>query len=366
MQWIDNTNYLEATSKDFKWKEKIASFDLDGTIIEVKSGKKFALNAEDWKFFGNKNIITNKLKELIDDNFCIVIISNQKGIGKSKNNTSKEEWKKKLDDIYKKINLPLKVYASLYGDKFRKPFPTLFNKVIDKELKDKKLEIDKNNSFYCGDACGRNEDHSDTDYKFALNNKIKFYTPEELFLGEEIDKNILTLDYVELKKSNKENITFTKSGDKELVILVGYQGSGKSYYATEILEKNGFTRINMDILKTKTKCLKMCETKMKDGHDIVIDNTNPDTKTRKEYIDLAKKYNYNITCVEIDCSKELAIHNALFRSYISNATIIPTIAFNMYKKKYKKPEKNEGFDKIIKVNLNFVPANHPDYFMYFY
>ena len=30
--------------------------------------------------------------------------------------------------------------------------------------------------------CGRKNDNGDTDLKFAINNKIKFYAPEEIFL----------------------------------------------------------------------------------------------------------------------------------------------------------------------------------------
>ena len=54
---------------------------------------------------------------------------------------------------------------------------------------DKSVKIEKKESFYCGDAAGRKKskarlrnDFSSSDYLFAYNIGIKFYTPETLFL----------------------------------------------------------------------------------------------------------------------------------------------------------------------------------------
>jgi histidinol phosphatase-like enzyme len=45
-------------------------------------------------------------------------------------------------------------------------------------------EVDMEESFMCGDAAGRDEDHSDADVHFAVNLGIRFFTPEEVFLNE--------------------------------------------------------------------------------------------------------------------------------------------------------------------------------------
>ena len=48
--------------------------------------------------------------------------------------------------------------------------------------------------------------------------------------------------------------------------------------------------MNRDTLKTREKCLKVAEEAMVKGENVVIDNTNPAAKDRKDYIDLANKY----------------------------------------------------------------------------
>lgn len=40
---------------------KIASFDMDDTLIRVKSGAKFSTNADDWVFW-HETKVTNKLR----------------------------------------------------------------------------------------------------------------------------------------------------------------------------------------------------------------------------------------------------------------------------------------------------------------
>lgn len=69
-------------------KVKIAGFDMDGTWIETKSGKRFATDVHDWKWF-HPTLVRAKLQELVRAGFEIVLFSNQNGIAKG--NVTAEE-----------------------------------------------------------------------------------------------------------------------------------------------------------------------------------------------------------------------------------------------------------------------------------
>jgi bifunctional polynucleotide phosphatase/kinase len=49
------------------------------------------------------------------------------------------------------------------------------------------------------------------------------------------------------------------------------------------------------------------------GKSVVIDNTNPESATRKRYIDLAKKSKKAVRCVWVSTPRELAQHLNLVR-----------------------------------------------------
>jgi bifunctional polynucleotide phosphatase/kinase len=53
---------------------KIAGFDMDHTLIEPKSNKKFGTGPTDWKFWDNS--VKTKLSELHKEGFKIVIFTN--------------------------------------------------------------------------------------------------------------------------------------------------------------------------------------------------------------------------------------------------------------------------------------------------
>lgn len=362
MNWITNDEYIEGTHKNFILKEKIAAFDLDNTLVTPRSNNKFPVSCADWILFSDN--IPKKLKSLTKEGYCIVIISNQAGISKGK--VDQEEWIKKINNIQKYIGIPIKVFASKGNNVFRKPYPTFWN-----QLK-KQIDVNSDGSFYCGDACGRKGDHSDTDYKFALNVGVKFMLPEVLFDNKnipEFSRPCHPYENYEPSDVQLPKISFKK---KDMIIMVGFPGSGKSTFVENNIIPLGYDRINMDLLKTKTKCIKMCTNSVMSGKSVVIDNTNLDKKSRKDYIDIAKKYKYTIQIMYIDCSDILLCHHSTHyrahKMFVENNTAIqaiPMVAFYKGRKMFEYPDsKTEGFG-----NLTIIPHHIPadtDFMLYYF
>lgn len=68
-----------ATDASASGKRKIAGFDMDGTLIATKSGKRFAKDASDWAWL-HPTRVRSKLQALVSAGFDLVVFSNQNGI----------------------------------------------------------------------------------------------------------------------------------------------------------------------------------------------------------------------------------------------------------------------------------------------
>ncbi|CAM9143402.1 unnamed protein product, partial [Ectocarpus fasciculatus] len=351
------------------------AFDLDGTLIQTKSGKRFAQNTKDWKFFCPS--IPEKLKELSASGKYLAIISNQNGVGRA-NGPTLTDIKEKLDDILSRIDCPIDVFCAFKKDLYRKP------RIGSYELlKSQRVQCPEQLRFtYVGDAAGRpqngsrSKDFAATDLAFALNCKAEFQTPEQLFLQSKLPLHCnLHVDsigfswpqFAEVPPVTSlpfcyfllffESAPVVAPPSPELIVLVGPPSSGKS---TRSRTDYSFAEhINQDILKTVSKCLAAAKVALKSGQSVVVDSTNVDKKTRQQWIKLAQDCNITtVRCVACVPPKAACIHLSKFR-YLDSATPpadrreIADVVFHTYYKNYVPPSVSEGFTEVIE--REFVP-----------
>lgn len=125
---IDRGELYVFTSKYVKSSKKIAAFDMDGTLIKTKSGKVHPVDTNDWQIaFPN---VGQKLKELLTDGYKIVILSNQAPIGNGR--VKIEDFKKKIENIVSKLNVPIQAYIATGKGFYRKPTTGMWKVLTEK------------------------------------------------------------------------------------------------------------------------------------------------------------------------------------------------------------------------------------------
>lgn len=148
----------------------------------------------------------------------------------------------------------------------------------------------------------------------------------------------------------------------KMTILVGNVGATKTSWAQGAMffasSKDFPIIINQDKIGTRNKCLEQAEFYMIDNFDIIIDRTNINKKQREYFINLAKKYNYEIRCINFIADPDKSFER------VKNRIDHPTIK-NMSDEKIKKiikkfgseyevPTMAEGFSSICTIYVDIV------------
>ncbi|KAJ9586248.1 hypothetical protein L9F63_020110, partial [Diploptera punctata] len=312
---IDYGKLLIYTAKNVTSKSKIAAYDVDGTIIITKSGRVFPKDYDDWKIVYSE--IPGKLKQLHENGYKIVFMTNQAGIARG--NTKVSSYKSKIERIVSKIGVPVQVFVSTGKGFYRKPAPGMWNALV--EQKNDGVPIDMTVSFFCGDAAGREanwapkkkKDFSSSDRLLAINLGLNFFTPEEHFLKNrpapfklpEFNPSALPKDTSLLNPPDTKLV----SGSKEVIIFVGSPGSGKSSFTDTYLVPKGYHHVNRDKLGSWQKCVTDMEAALSAGRSVVIDNTNPDKESRHRFVQIAHKWKVGCRCFVMATSLIHAKHN---------------------------------------------------------
>ncbi|OMJ84442.1 hypothetical protein SteCoe_14455 [Stentor coeruleus] len=347
--------------------DKVLGFDMDTTLITTKSGKTFPTNSDDWKILYPK--IPEIVQKYSNDGFRIVIFTNQKGI--KEGHQDKTGMQGKIKNVVEALGVNALAMAAYGDDEFRKPCTGMWD-YFTKNLNGG-INVDFSVSKYIGDAAGRpasgsrKKDFNDTDLKYALNIGIPFETPEKFFLGERENIPQPGIDPRNIKKSGaalkgeSDNSNIAKS-NTEAIIFVGSPGSGKSTFWKNYL--SNYTRVNNDTLKSKEKCLKTMRASLQNNKSCVIDNTNPTTIVRAEYIAVAKEFNIPVRCFIFRMPKDMAFHLDTLRrvnkhrNHLSGR--VGSMPIHKFYKDFNEPNLKEGFEEIKEVELVGGPFDNAD------
>ena len=130
--------------------------------------------------------------------------------------------------------------------------------------------------------------------------------------------------------------------EKILVIIMGIQGSGKSTFFHQFLERD-YVRVNLDTLKTRHQEKLLVEDCLNQGKCFAIDNTNPTKEDRQRYIVPAKSAGYKIIGYFMESKLKECIERNNLRE---GKEKVPTIAIAGTSNRLQMPTYDEGFDEL--------------------
>lgn len=299
---------------DPKFRQKNLFLDYDWTMVSPKNNKIYPKNVDDWEWLYED--VPEIIIKYYDKGFSIFVMTNQR-----------KEWKKEqIINVCKTLKIPITICISTNKNN-DKPNLYLFKEAFTPEQEKK---INYKQSLMCGDSLGRKGDHSDYDLIFAKKIGVEIIPPEKLFYKE--------------TSPSISNIGNLVKG--QVIIMVGYPGSGKSTIAKDLLNY-GYFIIDGDTYKTSTKMIKIAQQMINEGtaKKIIFDATNLNPEKRKEYINFSVKNNLTVQCIYVDTS----MHESMARNNLRENPV-PKIAYLVLNKTFQKPNMNEGYNyKIITI-----------------
>lgn len=293
-------------------RKKVAMFDFDWTLVKPKSGGTFPKNTEDWVWL--RPNVPEIVKGFFDKGFGIHIYTNQS-----------KAWKQdQITQVAQQLGVPCTV-AIAFDKSEHKPNRIMFDTVVGDKA------FDANTSFFVGDALGRAADFSDSDKKFAEAIGVKVQAPEDIFPFDP-------------KESNSKPKVEARKDQQEVIVMVGYPGSGKSTVAHDVFGAKGYEVIDGDTLKTTSKMINVAKKVVSTGVSVVFDATNPTIAKRAEYIAFANAAGLPVRCIHVATSMEEAVARNNTRPKEKG---IPMIAYYTYRKRFEQPTNQEGCEVIV-------------------
>jgi bifunctional polynucleotide phosphatase/kinase len=284
---------------------KVFLMDLDGTLITSKSGRRSALDANDWLFLGP---IPSVLNELHRQGWTIALISNQSDW------TTTPGPKAKIESVLaalKEANgwAPWCLVATATRKEkdtvYRKPGRGLYDVLLSHLGSVESVHM-------CGDAIGPSDPYppyqwSDSDRLFAKGIGAEFFRPLDVF---------------------NASPPFSLRSQQELVLLVGNPGSGKSTTARYIAAR-GYVHVEQDVTGSKVATKKIVQEALAKGQSVVVDATHGSETNRLPYEELA---------VELHIPFQILWHIRDGRPFNTlREKPVPEVAYAIYSKYFVEP-----------------------------
>ena len=134
----------------------------------------------------------------------------------------------------------------------------------------------------------------------------------------------------------------------EAVVFVGIQAAGKSTFYEQRFQDT-HAHINLDLLKTRRRELRMLEECIRARQPFVVDNTNVLEEERARYIGLAKQAGYSITGYYFQSTLKDALRRNQQRQ---GKEVIPVRGVIVKYRRLQPPRYEEGFDQLYVVTIN--------------
>ena len=354
---------------------KVASFDFDGCLVMDATFT--------WRSNSPLPIrpgVIERLRQLHQDNYRVVIFTNEKTISNRKTPLSItkaiEDKISRLNEFVRTVSVPMEIFVATADDQYRKGNGTgmwrlmledcmeyrSVGETTESSVQRKKNEIEPvlAESFFVGDAAGRPNDHGNGDLMFAESLKIEFYTETAYFpLAAPSGAKIEALNCL--------------CGTQMLIVLSGLPGSGKSMFANTLLERiradnnegNKWVVVCQDALKTRKACEDAVQLALMEGKSVVVDRTNVSKEQRSYWICLAhERWACNVIAIvfgEDMETKQLVRHIQERNTHPTLGSDTPVAQIRVILRRmtnnYEHPSLSEGLDLVYHVTQEVEERN---------
>jgi predicted kinase len=152
----------------------------------------------------------------------------------------------------------------------------------------------------------------------------------------------------------------------KMIVLVGNIGSGKSFYSKKLV-KEGYRIVSRDSLRSMINAgdyvfdrdkepivhemtVRCVYALLSQFENIVIDETNVSKKMRSKYIEMAKKWDYELEAHVLPMiSKEESIQRRMNDNHGDNSKETWEEVWDRFDNRYCEPTIEEGFDEVVKL-----------------